>query len=762
MCNILTKYYEFGVNYMDGKKILLVEDESTVALDIQHILESSGYQVPFVTSNGEAAVKEAVKLRPDLVLMDITLKGTMDGIEAASKIIILNIPVVYLTANSDNLTLNRATKIPSYGYIVKPYNQKELITTIEMAINKHNLDQNKVENYKQDVINKKNNLDSKQIKRDILNGIKPRIMVVEDENITALDIADKLKDLGYDICALVSSGVLAIDKARKLHPDLILMDIMLKGDMDGIEVTKSIEDLSIPVVYLTSYSDKKTLKRARETSPYGYIIKPYNEAELKTTIEMALHKHITYQETIESELGSLSTKLNEIKIGRVGVVITSALILSMIAYGVISRNMTWLEYLLFFSGIYGLVLSVSSVFKVNRDPEKISEPPLFKPFVSILVPAHNEENTIENCVHSLANLNYSLNGEKNFEVIVINDGSNDNTATLLNKLENELDIFKVMTRKPPHAGKGKGYVLNDGLKYAKGELIAVFDADAVVEPDFLDLIVPYMNKKGVAGVQSRVKMYNKNENLLTNLQHIEFSIYGDVLLKARDMLGGAAFLGGNGQITRKDVLDEYNGWDGYALTEDLNISVKLMIHGWKIRYCGESIVYQEAVKDWKPFFRQRTRWAMGNMETLFVYFKSIIQANISLLKKIDSVYYLSTLLMNGFVMIGYIIFVLYFVSIQFSLTAPLIIVFLATVAFFPVVISGVWYDSKSVRITALRSIEYWLHCFYIIPLFFITFVSLLTRKDIKWEKTYHAGGSNEVEDAATILLDKQNSTEKPI
>jgi 1,2-diacylglycerol 3-beta-glucosyltransferase len=93
------------------------------------------------------------------------------------------------------------------------------------------------------------------------------------------------------------------------------------------------------------------------------------------------------------------------------------------------------------------------------------------------------------------------------------------------------------------------------------------------------------------------------------------------------------------------------------------------------------VVYQEAVKDWKPFFRQRTRWAMGNMETLFVYLNSIIKSDISLLKKIDSVYYLSTLLLNGFVMIGYIIFVLYFVSIQFSLTAPLLIVFLATVAF---------------------------------------------------------------------------------
>jgi cellulose synthase/poly-beta-1,6-N-acetylglucosamine synthase-like glycosyltransferase/CheY-like chemotaxis protein len=746
---------------MDNKKIILVEDESAVALDIKQILESSGYEVPFVTSRGEDAVKEAVKLRPDLVLMDITLKGTMDGIEAASKIIILNIPVVYLTANSDRLTLKRATNVPSYGYVIKPYNHKELITTIEMAINKHNLDQKKVEAYKQDIIDNRNDLKPKIIKKDILDGIKPQIMVVDDENITALDIAGKLEQLGYEIAAVVSSGALAIEKARELHPDLILMDIMLKGDMDGIQVTKSIEDLFIPVVYLTSYTDEKTLQRARETSPYGYIIKPYNEDELKSTIEMALHKHIKYQETIESEVESLSTKLSEIKMGRIGVIVTSTVILSMMFYGIISRNMTWLEYILFFSGIYGLVLSVTSILKANKNDNKDLESNLYKPFVSILVPAHNEENTIENCVHSLASLDYSVDGKKNFEIIVINDGSNDNTPVLLNKLENEYDNFKVMTRKPPHAGKGKGYVLNDGLKHASGELIAVFDADAMVEPDFLDLIVPYMDGKGVAGVQSKVKMYNKDENLLTNLQHIEFSIYGDVLLKARDMLGGAAFLGGNGQITRKDVLDEYNGWDGYALTEDLNISVKLMIHGWKIRYCGESVVYQEAVKEWKPFFRQRTRWAMGNMETLFVYLKSIIQSDISILKKIDSIYYLSTLLLNGFVMIGYIIFILYFVSIQFSLTAPLIIVFLATIAFFPVVITGVWYDSKSVRVTIVRSIEYWLHCFYIIPLFFITFLNLLTRKDIKWEKTYHAGESKNIEDDPSIPLDTKKSAEKP-
>jgi cellulose synthase/poly-beta-1,6-N-acetylglucosamine synthase-like glycosyltransferase/CheY-like chemotaxis protein len=740
---------------MEIKKIILVEDESTVALDLKYMLESFGYEVPYLTSRGEDAVKEAVKIRPDLVLMDISLKGQMDGIEAARRMIILNIPVVYLSASSKEETLKRATEVPAYGYVVKPYLEKELKTTIEIALNKHKLDQENVENFKQNIIDKKIIVKPKAIKNDI-NRSKPEILVVEDENITAMDLSDKLKGLGYNITAIVSSGSLAIEKARKYHPDLILMDIMLKGNMDGIEVAKSLEDLFIPIVFLTSYSDEITLKRAREISPYGYIIKPYKEDELKTTIEMALHKHIRYQETIEYEVGSLTTKLNEIKTGRIGIIITSTFILSLMFYGIVTRNMTWLEYLLFFSGIYGLILSITSIFKSNG-VKWDSESLLFKPFVSILVPAHNEENTIEKCVHSLANLEYDFNGNKNYEIIVINDGSTDSTASILNNLENEYDFFKVMTRIPPYAGKGKGYVLNDGLKHAKGELIAVFDADAIVESDFLSLIVPYLKDRDVAGVQSRVKMYNKDENVLTILQHVEFSIYGDVLLKARDKISGAAFLGGNGQITRKDVLDEYNGWDGYALTEDLNISVKLMIHGLKIRYCGEAVVYQEAVSDWKPFFRQRTRWAMGNMETLFVYFKQIILSDISILKKIDSIYYLSTLLLNGFVMIGYIIFILYFVSIRFSLTAPLIIVFLATIAFFPVVISGVWYDSKNVKITIYRSIEYWLHCFYIIPLFFTTFISLLTRKDIKWEKTHHSGGSRKVEEESSILIDKPDT-----
>lgn len=98
--------------------------------------------------------------------------------------------------------------------------------------------------------------------------------------------------MGYDVCAIVTTGEQAVKKAQELHPDLILMDIMLAGRMNGIEAAEQIKrDLRIPVVYLTAYSDDSFLAKAKITEPYGYILKPFRELELKTTIEMALYKN---------------------------------------------------------------------------------------------------------------------------------------------------------------------------------------------------------------------------------------------------------------------------------------------------------------------------------------------------------------------------------------------------------------------------------------------------------------------------------------
>ncbi len=129
-----------------------------------------------------------------------------------------------------------------------------------------------------------------------------RILVVEDEIITAEDIKESLLDMGYTVLALVSSGEEAIIKVEDNEPDLVLMDIVLSGEMDGIETAKQIRlRFNIPVVYLTAYSDKIILERAKITEPFGYILKPFNERELHTNIEIAIHKHKRERELKESE-----------------------------------------------------------------------------------------------------------------------------------------------------------------------------------------------------------------------------------------------------------------------------------------------------------------------------------------------------------------------------------------------------------------------------------------------------------------------------
>jgi CheY-like chemotaxis protein len=119
-----------------------------------------------------------------------------------------------------------------------------------------------------------------------------RIMVVEDESVLVMLLKRKLHNYGYGEIDWVDNGEDAVRDAESFKPDLILMDIVLKGSMDGIEAAKRINrTLDIPIIYLTAYSSDEVIERALETGPYGYIIKPFREVEVNTNIKMALHKH---------------------------------------------------------------------------------------------------------------------------------------------------------------------------------------------------------------------------------------------------------------------------------------------------------------------------------------------------------------------------------------------------------------------------------------------------------------------------------------
>jgi diguanylate cyclase (GGDEF)-like protein/PAS domain S-box-containing protein len=152
---------------------------------------------------------------------------------------------------------------------------------------------------------------------------KRRILVVEDERLVAKHIENMVRGLGYDVAGVAATGEDAVRIALDTLPDLVLMDIMLRGDMDGIAASEQIwARAAIPVVYLTAYADEATLERAKVTGPFGYLLKPFEERELYTAIEMALYKHKADRELKERErwLSTILTSIGDgvISTGREG------------------------------------------------------------------------------------------------------------------------------------------------------------------------------------------------------------------------------------------------------------------------------------------------------------------------------------------------------------------------------------------------------------------------------------------------------------
>lgn len=128
------------------------------------------------------------------------------------------------------------------------------------------------------------------------------VLVVEDENVVAMDIKGRLEKMGYEVPETANTCKEAIQKVLEVKPDIILMDIVLKGDADGIETAARINDLfDIPIIFITAYSNDEIIQRAKKTVPYGYLTKPFEDRELNSMIEISLYKHEMEKKLRESE-----------------------------------------------------------------------------------------------------------------------------------------------------------------------------------------------------------------------------------------------------------------------------------------------------------------------------------------------------------------------------------------------------------------------------------------------------------------------------
>lgn len=306
-------------------------------------------------------------------------------------------------------------------------------------------------------------------------------------------------------------------------------------------------------------------------------------------------------------------------------------------------NTVWgLAFLCTFMFVYAVFMNLSYKLqkrKLEKFPQVINKD--YKPFVTVMIPAHNEESVIGATVQNVLNMDY-----ENFEVIVIDDRSTDNTASVVKDLESRFEKVTALIR-AKDAFPGKSAVLNDAFQIAKGEAILVFDADATVEPDFLSKLIPHLEPKDVGAVQARKVIRNKNANLLTRCQNNEYTMDAHFQV-GRDSIKGAVELRGNGELIKRQALEDIGGWNNCTIVDDLDMSTRLHIKGWDVRFCLDAIVYEEGITYIKPLYRQRRRWLEGTIRRYLEYFDQVLfSKKMSLRASLDMTAYITQFIMPG-------------------------------------------------------------------------------------------------------------------
>lgn len=274
----------------------------------------------------------------------------------------------------------------------------------------------------------------------------------------------------------------------------------------------------------------------------------------------------------------------------------------------------------------------------------MAPPPADQPrlFFEVLVPCLNEAQVIAGTLESLS----ALRGR--FHISVLDDASDDGSPAIVSGFP--AWMVTLVARQGRDARVGKGAALNhgyrevlrartDALYGSENVIVVVFDADSRVPSDFLERVTPYFSDPGVVGVQSAVRMYNAGRNRLTFWQSLEFIVWARIFSRAKDILGSAT-LGGNGQCVRLSALMSLGAgpWQP-SLTEDLDLSLRLILSRGRIRFCGDTYVAQEAVPSVRQLIRQRARWVQGHLVS-WQHLPAILRSRAPLQVRLDLVVFL--------------------------------------------------------------------------------------------------------------------------
>jgi cellulose synthase/poly-beta-1,6-N-acetylglucosamine synthase-like glycosyltransferase len=266
------------------------------------------------------------------------------------------------------------------------------------------------------------------------------------------------------------------------------------------------------------------------------------------------------------------------------------------------------------------------------------------PAVTVQLPLYNERYVAGRLIHAVSRFDYPRD---KLEIQVLDDSTDDTVeivAELVRHFRREgLDIVRL--RRKRREGYKAG-ALRDGLRAAGGELVAIFDADFVPAPDFLRRTVPYFGDLDVGLVQARWGHTNRNTSLLTRLQAI--AIDGHFGIEQPGRRWGGLFLNFNGTagVWRREAIEGAGGWHADTLTEDLDLSYRAQLEGWRIEYLPDVVVPAEVPADMSAFKAQQHRWAKGSVQTLKKLVGRVLRARIPLRQKVEGAIHLSHYLVH--------------------------------------------------------------------------------------------------------------------
>ena len=388
----------------------------------------------------------------------------------------------------------------------------------------------------------------------------------------------------------------------------------------------------------------------------------------------------------------------------------------------------------FIFSIYGYINYVKSLIEKKKiDEQEYTD----FPSCTILIPAHNEEKVISYTIEAMLKMKYP---KDKLKVMVINDGSKDRTKEIIESYAAKDDRVVLYDVPVGEGGKGKSRALNLAVKRTKSDLIAIYDADNT--PDEMSLyylVVNLLSNKEYGAVIGKFRTVNKKRNLLTRFINIETLSFQSMLQAGRWQLHNIATLPGTNFVMWKWLIDDLNGWDEEALTEDSELSIRIYELGYKIKFCPYAITYEQEPETWKVWIKQRVRWVRGNDYVISKFFKKIPHFKNKRLG-LDLLYTLALYYIFFFaIIISDLLFVLGLLSIiSIPLPGPYSVIWVMAIILFLFEITlAISFDKEdTLENIGLIFIMYFTYCqLWIFIMFKAFYINNIKKEGNIWDKT---------------------------